>query len=695
MRSFFVDRVKIGQHGWVTFVAMLINAWKWEGTGNAFILLDRRDCAVLPDAATIAAMCDAANGVGADGLIFFQPLNNATDAMPCSEWGMDYVNADGSRSFCGNGSRALFAFLRGEGWMPQSGGSLHACDGCHAVAWDEVHAEPGVELRSIAPPKAAAEGATFVDTGSPHHLIWVENTAARDVVGEGRAIRYGVEYAPDGTNVDFVQRIDADALAMRTYERGVEAETRACGTGAVAAAVADHAERGGSLRREVRMPGGTLRVQLHEPEKTTGAYSNVWLYGAANEVLRAAWNGLKWTVLVVALGMGWMPAAAAQGNWTDEVEVSVLTGSPGPDLYSAWGHTAIRVFDPGQTPPVDWTYNYGTFEFGEGFYLRFMRGELNYRLAKSPFSSLQREYMHFERAILEQPLALSPDDARALVAYLEWNYLPENRVYAYKFFEDNCSSRVLTVLHAVFGDRWDSGCAVDAALGVTYREALRPYMHGDAWIETGIDFILGPRADRLMPPCGSSFLPDGLMQQLQNATLDGRSVAGPAEELLPPQRSWFRSVVYTPALAHPVMWCALVLIWTLVWSVRRLLSHRAGRVTSSRERRAGKAVQVLAGVLGLLLLAMWTLTDHRDTWSNWNMLWASPFLPLLWFLPKGRWHRWSRWILSVGVVGFLLLFIFVPQFVPLSMLLLGWAVWLSLDPWKVPWSLSDAAKQEP
>ena len=217
MRSFFVDRVKIGQHGWVTFVAMLINAWKWEGTGNAFILLDRRDWAVLPDAATIAASVTPRMVLGRTDYLF-QPLT--TDVMPCPEWEMDYVNADGSRSFCGNGSRALFAFLRGQGWMPQSGGSLHACDGCHAVAWDEVHAEPGVELRPIAPPTAASEGATFIDTGSPHHLIWVENAASRDVVGEGRAIRYGVEYAPDGTNVDFVQRIDADALAMRTYERG-------------------------------------------------------------------------------------------------------------------------------------------------------------------------------------------------------------------------------------------------------------------------------------------------------------------------------------------------------------------------------------------------------------------------------------------------------------------------------------------
>jgi len=130
----------------------------------------------------------------------------------------------------------------------------------------------------------------------------------------------------------------------------------------------------------------------------------------------------------------------------------------------------------------------------------------------------------------------------------------------------------------------------------------------------------------------------------------------------------------------------------LVGSVRRLLSHRAGRKLSSRERRLGKAVQVLAGVLGVLLLLMWTLTDHRDTWGNWNLLWASPVLPLLWGLKKGALYHWIRWILSLGVAGFLLLFNFVPQFVPVSLLLLGWAVWLSLDPWKAPWALADAAK---
>jgi hypothetical protein len=136
-------------------------------------------------------------------------------------------------------------------------------------------------------------------------------------------------------------------------------------------------------------------------------------------------------------------------------------------------------------------------------------------------------------------------------------------------------------------------------------------------------------------------------------------------------------------------------MWSLVWTIRRLLGHRAGHVTPGWERRAGKAVQLLAGVLGVLLLLMWAFTDHQDTWGNWNMLWASPFLPVLWALRKGQLYHWFRWILSVVVVGFLLLFNFVPQFVPLSLLLLGWGVWLSLDPWKVPWALSNAAKHEP
>ena len=375
------------------------------------------------------------------------------------------------------------------------------------------------------------------------------------------------------------------------------------------------------------------------------------------------------------------------------MEVSVLTGSPGPDLYSAWGHTAIRVFDPGQTPPVDWTYNYGTFEFGEGFYLRFMRGELNYRLAKSPFSSLQREYMHFERAILEQPLALSPDDARALVAYLEWNYLPKTGFTPTSFSKTMCSSRVLTVLHAVFGDAGTAGAPPTLHSGVTYREALRPYMHGDAWIETGIDFILGPRADRLMPPCGSSFLPDGLMQQLQNATLDGRSVAGPAEE------SASAAVVVSQRRLHAGVGASGVVVCTGPHLDARMVGSAVAEPprgprdfvegASCRQGRAGvggrtrsvvardvdvdrspRYVGQLEHALGLALLALALVPSQGP----------APPVPVDFVRGRRR--------LFVAVY-------FRSPIRPLVHVVVVWAVWLSLDPWKVPWSLSDAAKQEP
>jgi len=664
--------------------------WKWEGAGNDFILFDRRDWEELPDAQAIQSMCSRTGKVGADGLIFFHPVSAVDGSGRANEWEMDYLNADGSRSFCGNGSRALFAFLVGRGWMPSTGGTLHACDGKHAVRWHEQLDQPGVQMRSIDRPRRVSSQisdstAHYVDTGSPHHIEWIESgLEVLDVADLGRCIRTSEVYAPAGTNVDFVEISDDETLRMRTFERGVEAETKACGTGATAAALVDFVERGGKSRRRIEMSGGTLHVDLGESNREKAKFNGVWLFGAAREMLSGTWSQAQGFVCMLLLT--WMlPMMGIAGSWTDDVRVSVLTGSPGPDLYSAWGHTAIRVLDMGQTPPVDWTYSYGTFEFGEGFYLRFLRGELNYRLSKSPYASLQREYAHFGRAILEQPLDLSPQDARALVSFLEWNYLPENRVYAYRFFEDNCSFRVIHVMEEVFGERWDAHCEKDPAAGVTYREAHRPYVHGDPWIEAGIDLILGPRADHIMPPCGSSFLPDGLMHQLTLATIDGQTFATNPQELLPPQRAWFRTVGSHPLL-HPRMAAGWVLLWTLIWSVRRMIQQRKGQNIPRWERRLGKWPLALAGTLGVLLLLMWGFTDHRDTWGNWNLVWASPFLPLL-ANRKGNEALWQE-VLRAGLVliiaVFLLVLPFAPQFVSLTNVLLAWAVWLSLDPWQLP-----------
>ncbi len=680
---------------------MHFNFWKWEGTGNDFILLDQREWLNLPSPEDISAWCNRSTGLGADGVIFFQPWGELEGNGKCNSWKMDYLNADGSRSFCGNGSRALFAFLCGQGWMDEKGGALLACDGRHAVKWNLELDFPAVQLLEVMPPEHARHylsplrKADFVDTGSPHHLEWMEMHEINelDVASEGRAIRNQAHYAPDGVNVDFVACSSPIALKMRTFERGVEDETLACGTGAAAAAVADFDRRGGAAHRTVEMPGGELTIDLDCNQVPGSTYRNVWLTGPVKQLSQGTWDGAKWLLASLALFFSissFNPSLAVDSPssfWTDSVQVSVLTGSPGSDLYSAWGHTAIRITDWGQTPPVDWTYNYGTFQFSEGFYARFMRGQLDYRLAKSPFAAFLKNYMNTDRAILEQVLDITADDARALIDFLEWNHLPENRTYSYKFLHDNCSSRALLALERAWGSRLTIHCEKDEAFrqNVTYRQALEPYIQGDPWAEAGIDFILGSRVDQKMPACGSSFLPDGLMAQLQQIELDGRSIAGNPEELLPPQRPWFRSV-NTSFWLHPLFYTVVVLMWTLVWTAFRWALSRKDQVIDGWKRRAGKEIQWLAGALGILLLLMRTATDHQDTWANWNLVWASPIL-LVYGIAKRKdcsWADWLRTILALSILMFLVANVFVPQFVSLVSTLLAWAVWLSLDPWKWP-----------
>ena len=683
---------------------MRFTFWKWEGAGNEFMLCDARDWAGLPTSEHIQRWCSREDGVGADGVIFFKPLTLPNDHGQFEGWEMDYLNSDGSRSFCGNGSRALFAFLRAEGWMGNAGW-FEACDGVHAVRWDAGSGLPSVEMQPVESPiqvdSLAPHGveAWTAETGSPHHLEWIDAAtplASFPVVDVGRAIRHHAHYAPHGINVNFIERHVEDTpnvLHMRTYERGVEFETRGCGTGAVAAALADHAKCGGDHHRTVCMPGGTLQVQFNPPTSDSRLYDSVWLTGPARLWFKGIWEADgTWTrLLLLLLWFGFSGSSRAQDSqpsfpWSDEVQVSILTGSPGQDAYSAWGHTAIRIFDPGHAPPVDVVYNYGTFEFSEGFYGRFLKGKLDYRLSLSQFASFQQEYFRDERALVEQRLLLSAPDARAIAAFLEWNHLPENRVYAYQFFSDNCAFRVLSLLSEVLGDRLELGCENDPMLGSTYREAILPYIHEDSWLEAGIDLVLGPRADRVMPPCGSSFLPDGLMAQLTLLQLDGAPIAGDVTELVPPQRPWFRAA-HLPIIGHPLLWVFMLVMWSLGWSIRRAIQFKRGQEIPRWERIVGKTVQLLAAVLGMLLLLMWVATDHRDTWANWNLIWASPLLPILWWsrINRPRVHQWIHRFLVIGIPAFLIVSIFAAQFVSLICTCAAWALWLSLDPW-MGWS---------
>ena len=206
---------------------------KMHGAGNDFIMIDdRAERFPIDDHRRIAAMATRPEGIGCEGVIVVQ---NSVKA----DFRMRFFNPDGTEAdLCGNGSRCVAAFARAEGIVSSDKMAFETDAGI-------VRAEVlGEALVKVVMPDPHDFREDFVNSGVPHRIVPVENLAKTDVDGEGRRIRLSEAYAPEGTNVDFVTYRPPSRVSMRTYERGVEAETGACGTGAVAAAVVGVADYG-------------------------------------------------------------------------------------------------------------------------------------------------------------------------------------------------------------------------------------------------------------------------------------------------------------------------------------------------------------------------------------------------------------------------------------------------------------------
>lgn len=254
---------------------MKIPFYKYQGAGNDFVLIDQRERQYLQadDTVRIRRLCDRRFGVGADGLMFLQ-LKEGYD------FEMVYFNADGREgSMCGNGGRCIVAFAQFLGLI-QDRCRFWAVDGEHE-AWIR---KPGwVELlMQDVPTVERGERYYFMDTGSPHYIRFVDDVKSLDVVAEGRKVRYADRYRREGTNVNFVQ-IQDKGIKVATYERGVEDETLACGTGVTAAAIAYSLQnpQSGSLDVPIEAKGGRLNVRF---EANDGQFKNIWLCGPAEQI---------------------------------------------------------------------------------------------------------------------------------------------------------------------------------------------------------------------------------------------------------------------------------------------------------------------------------------------------------------------------------------------------------------------------
>ena len=263
---------------------MMIEFYKFDGAGNDFVVVDNREGDIHLCEDQIARLCHRRFGVGADGLMTLERTSVEGFAFE-----MKYYNSDGRLgSMCGNGGRciSMFAYLLGLGKELRFIGFDGPHD-AHIVKWDEEERRGVVNLGMRDIPRESMrpmEGGCFLDTGSPHFVLEVSDLEHYDVVGEGRRWRYSTDLFPEGANIDFVEPLPDGRLAVRTYERGVEDETWACGTGVTASALVtgNHSlvARGGEFTVDFKQQGNTFTdVRLIGPVSLN--YTGTWTFSQA------------------------------------------------------------------------------------------------------------------------------------------------------------------------------------------------------------------------------------------------------------------------------------------------------------------------------------------------------------------------------------------------------------------------------
>ncbi len=314
-------------------------------------------------------------------------------------------------------------------------------------------------------------------------------------------------------------------------------------------------------------------------------------------------------------------------NLSEKTEVSIITCDPGNELYSTFGHSAIRVRDP--LLRIDKVYNYGTFNFETpNFYLKFTKGQLDYMLTVSHYKYFVIAYMKENRGIREQLLNLSHEQKLQIYAFLENNALPENMYYRYDFFFDNCATRVKDVLKNVLKDDiiLPENNEADEK---SFKELIKPYLKGKDWERFGIHLCLGQPANEIASAEESTFLPDRLEQVFNQTQI---RINGSPTPIVKEKR-----VLFTPkeklkaesGFFTPFMVFSFILLLTILLTF----------IEYKKERRfilLDKTLFFIFGFLGIVILFVWFGTEHKAVVNNWNVLWAMPLWLVAAFMIKRK-----------------------------------------------------------
>ena len=367
---------------------------------------------------------------------------------------------------------------------------------------------------------------------------------------------------------------------------------------------------------------------------------------------RCIFRGIKRVVvfLLFLISLISYTTAWTQMKLSPEAEIHVLTCGPyQPELYSAFGHSAVRVKDPVNN--IDLLYNYGVFDFDQpNFYLNFARGFLNYKLALMDYRRFRDFYMYQNRFIHEQVLNLTAEQKQRYFDFLQWNNLPENQYYYYDYFYDNCATRIRDGLETVFGDSLIfDGSYIDT--NYTIRDLTDLYLKEQPWGDLGIDLCLGLPMDTLATPYMYMFLPDYIEQGFDHATLQTNGIRVPlVKETILTYES--RPEPDSSAFITPLMVFGTLFLLGILLTIYEFRQQR-------HFRWFDVIIFTIVGLVGWLLFLLWVATDHQAAARNLNLLWALPvFLPVAFWILKRNPPRWVKWFFKIVFFAFVLLILF-------------------------------------
>jgi len=329
-----------------------------------------------------------------------------------------------------------------------------------------------------------------------------------------------------------------------------------------------------------------------------------------------------------------------------DANISILTCNPGTEVYSMYGHTAIRVSDPASG--LDAVFNYGVFSFeAPNFLYRFAKGQTDYLMVGQKFSSFLPEYEKDKRSVYEQVLNLSPEGKIRLFEALLENARPENREYRYNFFMDNCATRVRDMIerNAAGTIRFN-----DDRPTKTYRDLIKEFHHSFRWIDLGIDLLVGKKADEPVSAFGQMFLPEYLQNQFAGAEI---TIDGKAQPLVLETRTLveYPNTKLNSNLPWPAIVFGLFFLLVAGISIRDYF----------RKKNSDWLDYWLFGLTGFagLIIGWFTLySEHPAMSPNYNLLWAFPlnlFFAFVWRFKKWR----TKTKLYFWLIGALLLISFV------------------------------------